>query len=214
MEKIFSNRTEAGKLLAEQLQKFSGQSNTLVLALPRGGVPVGYEIARSLKIPLDIFLVRKLGVPWHEELAFGAMAMGEVIVFNEMIMQQLELDPQTIESVIARERAVLNERNKKYRGDRPLPDLKNKNIILVDDGIATGATMRAAIIGLRKLGCGRIVVAAPVAPPEVYLQFSSLADEIVCLITPKSFYAIGAWYQDFPQTTDAEVNQLLAKTFQ
>jgi putative phosphoribosyl transferase len=137
--------------------------------------------------------------------------MGDVIVFNEAIVQQLGLDQPTIQSVINHERGVLKDRNQKYRNDRPLPDLKEKNIILVDDGIATGATMRAAIIALRKLGCGRIIVAVPVASPEIYQQFSSLADEIVCLATPESFFAIGSWYQDFSQTTDEEVYQILGK---
>jgi putative phosphoribosyl transferase len=211
MERIFRNRIEAGRLLAQQFLNFSEQHNTLVLALPRGGVPVGYEIAQALKIPLDIFLVRKLGVPGQEELAFGAIAMGNVVVFNESIVHQLGLDQQTIQAVIAKEQIVLDERNKKYRGSRPFPDLSEKNIILVDDGIATGATMRAAIIALRKLKCRQIIIAVPVAPPEIYAQFSSLAEKIICLATPESFFAIGSWYMDFSQTTDEEVYQLLGK---
>lgn len=209
MDSIFRNRAEAGKLLARELQRFYAQKETIVLALPRGGVPVGYEIAQALQLPLDIFLVRKLGVPGHEELAFGAVAMGDVIVFNEAIVLQLGLDQAAIQSVIESERRVLNERNAKYRGKRPFPDLKGKNIILVDDGIATGATMRAAITALHRWEYARIIVAAPVAPPEIYSQFSALADEIVCLATPESFCAIGSWYLDFPQTTDEEVYQLL-----
>ncbi len=211
MDRIFRNRSEAGKLLAHQLSHFANKKNTLVLALPRGGVPVGYEIAQVLNLPLDIFLVRKLGVPGHEELAFGAIAMGDVIVFNESIVLQLGLDQETIQSVLEKERQVLDERNIKYRGDRPFPDLKDKNIILVDDGIATGATMRAAITALRQWKCASIIIAVPVASPEIYSQFRALADEIICLATPVSFVAIGSWYTDFSQTTDEEVYRLLGK---
>ncbi len=209
MSRIFRDRSEVGKLLAQQLQHFFAKKNTIVLALPRGGVPVGYEIAQALNLPLDIFLVRKLGVPGHEELAFGAIAMGDVIVFNDAIVNELDVDQSIINTVIERERRVLNERNAKYRDDRPYPDLKAKNIILVDDGIATGATMRAAITALRQRGSARIIVAVPVAPPEVYSQFNNLADEIVCLATPEFFVAIGSWYMNFPQTSDEEVRQLL-----
>lgn len=211
MDRVFRNRSEAGKLLAHQLSHFANKKNTLVLALPRGGVPVGYEIAQALHLPLDIFLVRKLGVPEHEELAFGAIAMGDVIVFNESIVFQLGLDQETIQSVLEKERQVLDERNIKYRGDRPFPDLKDKNIILVDDGIATGATMRAAITALRQWECASIIIAVPVASPEIYSQFRALADEIICLATPVSFVAIGSWYTDFSQTTDEEVYRLLGK---
>lgn len=209
MTRIFRDRTEAGQLLAEKLVHFARQKDSIVLALPRGGVPVGYEIAQALKLPLDIFLVRKLGVPGHEELAFGAIAMDNVQVFNDEVVFQMGLDQPTIDEIIREEQAVLNERNQKYRGNRPFPDLKNRTVILVDDGIATGATMRAAIKAIRKLGCLNLVIAVPVAPPEVFTQFRSLADQIVCVETPAMMYAIGSWYADFSQTTDEEVIQLL-----
>ena len=195
-------------MLAQKLQRFAGQKDTLVLALPRGGVPVGYEIAQALQIPLDVFLVRKLGVPGYEELAFGAIAMGGVTVFNDSVIQQLGLQQDAIAAVITQEQAVLAQRNQKYRGNRPLPDLKQLTVILVDDGIATGATMRAAIQAIRQLGCLKIILAVPVAPPEAFAQFSQLADAVICLETPAEFFAIGSWYENFPQTTDEEVYQL------
>jgi putative phosphoribosyl transferase len=207
--KIFRDRREAGQLLAQKLQRFAGQKDTLVLALPRGGVPVGYEIAQALQIPLDIFLVRKLGVPGYEELAFGAIAMGGVTVFNDSVIQQLGLQQDAMAAVIAQEQAVLAQRNQKYRGNRPLPDLKQLIVILVDDGIATGATMRAAIQAIRQLGCVKIILAVPVAPPEAFAQFSQLADAVICLEAPAEFFAIGSWYENFPQTTDEEVYRLL-----
>ncbi len=211
MIKIFRDRTEAGQLLAAKLARFSGKPDAIVLALPRGGVPVGYEIARALKLPLDIFLVRKLGVPGHEELAFGAIAMGNVTVFNQEIIAMLGLSRHTIDAVIASEQMVLNERDEKYRGNRPLPNLKDRTVILVDDGIATGATLHAAINAIRQLDCRHLVAAVPIAPMEAISQFSRLVDEMVCLETPTDFFAIGSWYEDFSQTTDEEVYRLLGK---
>lgn len=209
MIKIFENRREAGKLLAGKLSRFKNHKQTLILALPRGGVPVGYEIAQALNLPLDIFLVRKLGVPGQEELAFGAIAMGDTLIFNEELVAQLGLSAESINAIIASEQQVLNERNQKYRGARPFPNLTDQCVILVDDGIATGATMRAAITAIRALGCAQLIVAVPVAPPEIFDQFAGLADQIICLETPAPFFAIGGWYQDFSQTTDAEVHELL-----
>ncbi len=211
MIKIFRDRVEAGQLLAEKLAHFAGQSDAIVLALPRGGVPVGYEIATALKLPLDIFLVRKLGVPGHEELAFGAIAMGNITVFNQEIIAMLGLSQHTIDAVISREQMVLNERDEKYRGNRPLPDLKNRTVILVDDGIATGATLHAAIKAIRQLNCRYLVAAAPVAPLEAVSRFSEIVDRMVCLETPPDFFAIGSFYEDFSQTTDEEVYRLLGK---
>jgi putative phosphoribosyl transferase len=210
MFKIFRDRVEAGRLLAEKLQNYHAQPDTIIMALPRGGVPVGFEIAQALKIPLDIFLVRKLGAPGQEELAFGAIALGDIEVFNQSIVQQLELDQYTINEVIAEEKQILAERNRKYRGDLPLPDLKNRTIILVDDGIATGATMRAAVKALRKIGCKQLTIAVPVAPQETLSLFHGLVDKIICLETPSPFFAIGSYYQDFSQTSDEEVYRLLA----
>lgn len=209
MAKIFKNRREAGQLLAQKLSHLRNRSDVMVLALPRGGVPVGYEVAQSLNVPLDIILVRKLGVPMQEELAMGAIAFGGTTVFNEEIIRSFMIPEEEIQQVIAEEQQVLNERNIKYRNNRPFPDLKNKTIILVDDGIATGATMRAAIKALRKLGTSNIIVAAPVAPPEVFLEFKTLVDQIICLETPPLFSAIGMWYDDFTQTSDEEVIKLL-----
>ena len=209
--KIFEDRRQAGQLLAEKLKNFKDKQHTIVLALPRGGVPVGYEIAQALNLPLDIFLVRKLGAPGQEELAFGAIAMGGIVVFNEEIVKRLNISPESIQAVIAQEQQVLQERERKYRGARAFPNLKNQNVILVDDGIATGATMRAAIQAIRALGCAKLIVAAPVAPPEIFDQFAGLSDQIICLETPSPFFAIGGWYQDFSQTSDEEVYELLKK---
>lgn len=211
MKKIFHDRVEAGQLLAKKLTAYREQKDTIVLALPRGGVPVGYEIAQALKLPLDVFLVRKLGVPGNEELAFGAIAVNEVRVFNEKIIHQMDLTPAIIDAIIRREQQVLNERNQKYRGNQPLPNLKNHTVILIDDGIATGATVQAAIAAIRKLGCRHLVVAVPVAPLPALTQISQLADQIVCLETPSDFFAIGSWYENFSQITDEEVYQLLGK---
>jgi putative phosphoribosyl transferase len=209
MVKIFRDRVEAGQLLAEKLMSFKGRKDAIILALPRGGVPVGYEIAQALEIPLDIFLVRKLGVPWHEELAFGAIALGGGKVFNQQIITMLGLTQPVIDEVIHHEQQVLIERNEKYRGNRPLPDFKNRTVIVVDDGIATGATLQAAVMAIRQLGCRQLVTAVPVAPLEAEAQFKPLVDQFVCLETPAELFAIGSWYADFSQTTDEEVYRLL-----
>lgn len=211
MLKIFSDRVEAGKLLADELKQYIDRKDTLVLALPRGGVPVGFEIAKKLHVPLDVFLVRKLGTPGQEELAMGAIASGGVQVFNEDIIRTLNIPKFIIDSVIEQETEVINKRNLLYRGDHPFPTLKDLIVILVDDGIATGATVRAAIQGIKQLGSSKIIVATPVAPPSTVKDLTAEADEIVCLETPEPFYAIGAFYQDFSQTSDEEVCELLKK---
>ena len=211
MEFILRDRTDAGKRLAEALEDYADDPDGIVLALPRGGVPVGYEIAETLHLPLDVFLVRKLGVPGQEELAMGAIAMGGVCVFNDRIVRGLNISQQAIDFVTSREQAELERRNLLYREGRPVPDLANKTVLLVDDGIATGATMRAAVEAILQVKPRQLIVAVPVAPPEIYDMFQSLADKIVCLETPASFFAIGNWYQNFSQTSDDEVRKLLGE---
>lgn len=211
MEK-YLDRYAAGKVLAEHLKQYANQKNVIVLALPRGGVPVAYEIAKTITAPLDVFIVRKLGVPTHEELAFGAIASGGTMVFNEDIIEELNLSKNMLDQVIVKEQQELNRRNLKYRGDKVFPDFKNKIIILVDDGIATGATMRAAIAALRKLNPQKIIVAVPVAAESTCLEIQKLADEMICPLRPLHFYAVGAWYETFEQTEDEEVYSLLRKT--
>jgi predicted phosphoribosyltransferase len=185
--------------------------DVIVLALPRGGVPVGYEVAQALDTPLDVFLVRKLGVPGHEELAMGAIASGGVRVLNDSILRGLRIAPRRIDEVAARELAELRRRERAYRGDRPPPDVRNKVVILVDDGLATGATMRAAAEALRRIAPRKIVIAVPAASPETCEEFRSEVDEIVCALTPDPFYAVGVWYEDFAATTDEEVRDLLSR---
>lgn len=208
MEKFF-DRHEAGRVLAEQLKPYSKSSNAIVLALPRGGVPVAYEIAKALSIPLDVFIVRKLGVPGHEELAMGAIATGGMIVFNEEIVRDLHISKPAIDQVIQSEQQELQRRELSYRGNRPFPTLQNKTIILVDDGIATGATMRAAIKALHQQNPSKMIMAVPVAAFETCVEMEKLVDKIICPLKPHQFYAVGAWYENFPQTSDEEVFELL-----
>jgi predicted phosphoribosyltransferase len=205
----FQNRTEAGRRLAERLEAHAGRSDVLVLALPRGGVPVAAEIATALGAPLDVFIVRKLGVPGYEELAMGAIASGGVRVLNDNVIQSLELPERLIEAVTARELRELKWREQAYRGDRPMPEVSGRTVILVDDGIATGSTMRAAIAALRRLGPARIIVAVPTAAPSTRDEIGPLVDEYICEMTPQPFFAVGVWYDDFSQTTDDEVRELL-----
>jgi predicted phosphoribosyltransferase len=207
----FRNRAEAGRQLAEALQDYAGRDDVVVLALPRGGVPVGFEVARALRAPLDVFLVRKLGVPGHEELAMGAVASGGVRVLNEELVRRLGLTAQELEEIVAREEAELERREAAYRGDRPRPDVRGKVAILVDDGLATGATMRAAVEALRREGPAKLVVAVPTGAAESCEDLRPLVDELVCLTTPQPFYAVGLWYDDFTPTTDDEVSELLAR---
>lgn len=205
----FQNRFDAGDRLASRLQSYQNDPDTIVLALPRGGVPVASRIAKRLGLPLDIFVVRKLGVPFQEELAMGAIASGDVVFFNKKIIHDLRISETDIQHVVASEKAELSRREKKYRQNRPFPKLLKKNVILVDDGIATGASMHTAIIALRKFSPKKIILAVPVAPRETVSAFSVLADEMICLYPADIFYGVGAFYEDFSQTTDEEVLALL-----
>ncbi len=209
---LFRDRTEAGQCLAGKLSEYANRSDVVVLALPRGGVPVAYEVARELRAPLDVFLVRKLGVPGQPELAMGAIATGGVRVLNESVVRGLDLAPDEIDSVARQEQQELDRRERVYRDERPPLDVRGRTVILIDDGLATGSTMRAAVEALRLQQPGRIVVAVPVAARLTCEEFESIADEIVCVETPEPFRAVGLWYGDFSQTTDAEVHELLANS--
>jgi putative phosphoribosyl transferase len=207
----FRDRTHAGRVLAESLTHYAKRDDVIVLALPRGGVPVAYEVASALKVPLDVFLVRKLGVPGHEELAMGAIATGGVLVLNQDVVRPLRISNTEIERVADVEQRELERRERLYRGDRPVPDVTGKIAILVDDGLATGSTMRAAAAALRRLQPAKVVVAVPTAAAETCQEFKSEVDEIVCATTPEPFHAVGLWYEDFSQTTDEEVHELLER---
>src|SRR6266699_127071 len=214
MERAFLNRAEAGRLLAEKLEKYAGRDDVIVLGLPRGGVPVAYEVAKRLGVPLDAFIVRKLGVPGFEELAVGAIASGGVRVLNEDIIRALPKADETIESITARETAELERREQSYRDGRPAPELRDRIVILVDDGLATGATMRAAVKALRHCDAAKIVVAVPVGPPDTCREFEDEADETICASVPEFFQAVGQYYEDFSQTSDDEVRELLTRAAQ
>ena len=209
---IFRDRVEAGRRLAAQLTGYADRPGLLVLALPRGGVPVAFEVARALRAPLDIFLVRKLGVPGQEELAMGAIATGGVRVINEDVVRYLQIPGEVIDAVAANEQRELERREHAYRDDRPAPDVRGKTVILVDDGLATGSTMRAAAAALRKQEPARIIVAVPVSAPETCDEFRMEVDEVVCAVTPEPFRGVGLWYDDFSQTTDGEVRDLLSRS--
>jgi putative phosphoribosyl transferase len=209
--KIFQNRRSAGSKLARALEEHV-ETGPVVVALPRGGVPVADEIARAFDAPLDVLIVRKLGVPGHEELAMGAIATGEVRILNESILEQLNLGEEDIAQVEARERGELRRREARYRGSAPPVDVSNRAVIVVDDGIATGATMRAAVQSLRLRGAKRIIVATPVAPPDVVEWLTEDGITCVCLATPEPFYGVGAWYHDFSQTSDEEVEEILRRS--
>lgn len=207
----FKNRSEAGCYLARELGQYARRHDVLVLALPRGGVPVGYEVATKLQVPLDIFLVRKLGVPGHEEFAMGAMASGGVIFLNHEVIDQLRIADDEVDEVIARERRELDRREEAYgRHKQPL-DLAGQTVILVDDGLATGSTMRVAVEAMRHHEAGSVVVAIPVASPSTVEDMKAIADEVVCVMQPEMFAAVGQWYEDFSQTTDEDVQELLVK---
>lgn len=208
---IFRDRTTAGKHLATKLLDYKDRDDVVVLALPRGGVPVAFEVAKILGAPLDVFLVRKLGVPGHEELAMGAIGSGDVRVLNEEIVDYLEIPESVIEATAATELKELKRRERAYRGDRPAPNVKGKTVILIDDGLATGATIRAAAQALRQQQPARIVVAVPVSAPQTCDEYRIGVDEIVCAVTPEPFFGVGQWYLDFSQTTDEEVRELLAQ---
>src|SRR3979411_2170298 len=208
---LFRDRREAGRLLAAKLADYANRPDVIVLALPRGGVPVAYEVATALDVPLDVFVVRKLGVPGYEELAMGAVATGGVRVLNDQLVERLGIPESLIDAVAARERQELARRERLYRGNRPPPDVRGRTVILVDSGRATGATMYAAIEALRQQNPARIVVAVPTASPETCEEMKARADDVICAITPEPFEAVGRWYQDFSQTTDEEVGALLAQ---
>lgn len=207
----FRNRTDAGRQLAARLSRYANRKDVIVLGLPRGGVPVAFEVARALNAPLDVFLVRKLGVPGHEELAMGAIAMGGVMVLNEDTVNYLAIPRSAIDAAAGRERLELERRDREYRAGRSLPEVAGRVSILVDDGLATGSTMRAAVASLRLLDPARIVVAVPAAAPESCAGIGRLVDDIECVETPAPFYAVGAWYEDFSPTTDAEIRDLLER---
>lgn len=206
---LFKDRTAAGQLLAGELAAYANRSDVLVFALPRGGVPVAFEVAKALNAPLDVFLVRKLGVPGHEELAMGAIASGGVRVLNEEVVQELRISEAAIAQVAAKEQQELERRERLYRDNRPIPALHGRTVILVDDGLATGATMRAAIMASRQQQPARIVVAVPTSSPETCREIKAKVDEIICAMTPCPFYSVGLCYDNFPQTTDEEVRDLL-----
>jgi len=210
----FRDRSEAGRLLASKLAAYVNQPDVLVLALPRGGVPVGYEVARALGLPLDVFVVRKLGVPGHEELAMGAIASGGVRLLNGDVVALAGVSDAAIEDVTAREAGEILRREHTYRGDRPPPDLRGRTVILVDDGLATGASMRAAAAAVRRQGPSRVVVAVPAAAPDTCEALRAEVDDLVCLTSPEPFEAVGLWYEDFSQTGDEEVWQLLERAAQ
>jgi putative phosphoribosyl transferase len=212
MKQRFRHRVEAGRLLADKLGAYAGRDDVLILALPRGGVPVGFEVARQLKAPLDVLIVRKLGVPGHEELAMGAITIGGVEYREESVIASLHIPPASIAEVVRRERAELARREHAYRGDRPFPQLAGRTVIVVDDGIATGSTMRAAVRALQTKRPAAIIVASPVASESAILALQSEVDAVVTLLIPEDFFAIGQFYDDFSQTTDEEVKALLART--
>jgi putative phosphoribosyl transferase len=207
----FQDRADAGKYLARLLHRYSGDPSAVVLALPRGGLPVGYEIAQALDVPLDVFLVRKLGVPGYEELAMGAIASGGVRVLNSEVVRRLNIPQRSIEAVEREELAELGRRERLYRGGRPLISVANRKVILVDDGLATGASMRAAVQALQQMKPAAIVIAVPVGSPETCEELRGLVDEVVCGECPEPFFAVGTWYSNFQQTTDDEVRELLER---
>jgi predicted phosphoribosyltransferase len=211
MAMMYRDRSEAGRILATKLAAYADQSDVLVLALPRGGVPVAFEVAQALRAPLDIFLVRKLGLPGHEELAMGAIASGGVRVLNEEVVRVLQVPEDVLEAVASAEQQELERRERLYRGERPPVDVRGKTVILVDDGLATGASMRAAVAALRQMGPARLIVAVPVGSAETCQNLKEQADEVVCASTPEPFRAVGLWYEDFSQTSDEEVRELLER---
>jgi putative phosphoribosyl transferase len=212
MSKLFHNRTEAGQALADLLREYAGRKDVLILALPRGGVPVAFEVAQALDAPLDIFVVRKLGLPSNEELAMGALASGNIRVLNDEVVQSFGISERTIETVAEKEQVELERRERLYRGDSGLPSIRGKTILLVDDGVATGSTMRAAVAAIRRQHPAQIIVAVPVAPPSTCDTLRTEADQVVCVATPEPFYAVGQWYRVFDQTTDRQVRELYERS--
>lgn len=213
MKLPYPNRAAAGRELAERVRHLADR-HPLVLALPRGGVPVAYEVAEALDAPLDLLLVRKLGVPGHEELALGAIASGGARVLNEDVIGGIGIEPEVVEEVTQRERAELDRRARAYRADEPELEVRGRHLIVIDDGLATGATMRAGIVALRQNGPSSIIVAVPVGPPDAVRTLATAAEAVVCPATPESFASIGQWYVDFSQTPDEEVRRLLRRNWQ
>lgn len=211
---LFHDRADAGKQLAQKLSEYANRDDVIVLGLPRGGVPVAFEVAQALHAPLDLFLVRKLGVPGHEELAFGAVATGGQRVINRKVVESEQISDAEIEEVTRKEQRELERRERAYRGNRPPPQLEDRTVILVDDGLATGATMLAAVLALREYEPAKIVVAVPTASRDTCELFQDHVDEVTCASTPEPFYAVGLWYRDFSQTTDDEVRNLLSRAWQ
>ena len=211
---MFQNRREAGQALAQELSDYADRDDVVILGLPRGGVPVAYEVAEALGAPLDVFVVRKLGVPRNPELAMGAIASGDVRVTNDDVLRMSGVSDEQIERVVEEERQKLKDREEIYRGARPRVDLKGKTVLLIDDGLATGATMRAAVRALHEHNPETIIVAVPTAPPETCSEFEDLVSDIICLETPRSFMGVGGAYRDFSQTTNEQVRELLEKANQ
>jgi putative phosphoribosyl transferase len=209
----FRDRADAGRELARHLKEYAGRPDVLALALPRGGVPVAYEVARALDAPLDVFVVRKLGVPGQKEFAMGAIASGGMRVLNNDVVRQLDIPPDALDQVVLRELTELQRREREYRGERPPPDVSGRAVIVIDDGLATGSTMRAAVLALRQLRPAEVVVAVPVAAAETCDEFRDEVDRVVCAVTPEPFRAVGLWYEDFSQTSDEEVRELLDRLF-
>jgi putative phosphoribosyl transferase len=207
----FRDRSDAGRVLAQKLKHYKNRSDVLILGLPRGGVPVAYEVAKELNAPLDLFLVRKLGVPGHEELAMGAIATGAVRVLHEGIIRELGISQQMVDKITADEQRELERRDRLYRGDKPSPSVQDRVVIIIDDGLATGSTMKAAVAALRQQRPARLIVAVPTAPAETCNELKEMADEVICIEMPEPFYAVGGSYIDFRQTTDEEVHDLLRR---
>lgn len=209
--KKFNDRKEAGQLLAKHpaLQHYKNQPNVIVLGLARGGMPVAYEVANDLQVPLDVFIVRKLGVPGHEELAMGAIATGGQATFNPDVVESLHIPPEEMQAIVHKEAAELERREIVYRGERPYPNLTHKTVILVDDGVATGASIRAAIQAIQQHGPDELIVAVPTSAYDTAQVLKTLVDQFICLIQPHDFFAVGYWYESFDQTTDEEVIGLL-----
>jgi putative phosphoribosyl transferase len=211
MRRVFEDRADAGRALAKALVAKRGAADTIVLALPRGGVPVAFEVAKELELPLDVLVVRKLGLPWQPELAMGAIASGGALVLNEDVLRLARPGDESVNEVRRQEQVELERRERQYRGSRPPLEMHGRTGIVVDDGLATGATMEAAVRALQGLGAKHVVVAVPVASPEARDRIAAVADEVICLETPMLFSAVGQWYRHFGQTSDDEVSTLLAR---
>lgn len=211
---LLEDRFEAGRFLATHLTDLRNRPDVVVLALPRGGVPVGYEVAQALHVTLDVFLVRKLGAPGQEELAMGAIASGGIVFLNRDVVERLDIPQEVIDAAVQGEERELERREREYRDDRRPVEVRNKTVILVDDGLATGSSMRVAAIAVRRKSPAQIVVAVPVSSPSTCSEFKSLVDRVVCAVTPEPFWAVGQWYRDFSQTTDGEVRELLRRASQ